>query len=104
MNDQIEKLVAPLQELSTLAVSNIKKLTELQLKSIEQSANASVEALESATAIKDVQGLQAYLSAQAEAAKEIAKNALANAKTIAELGQNYVDESRKIVEGALPKV
>ena len=38
MNDQIEKLVAPLQELSTLAVSNIKKLTELQLKSIEQSA------------------------------------------------------------------
>ena len=104
MNDQIEKLVAPLQELSTLAVSNIKKLTELQLKSIEQSANASVEALQSATTIKDVQGLQAYLSAQAEAAKAIAENTQANAKTIAELGQNYVDESRKIVEGALPKV
>ena len=104
MNDQIEKLVAPLQELSTLAVSNIKKLTELQLKSIEQSANASVEALQSATTIKDVEGLQAYLSAQAEAAKAIAENTQANAKTIAELGQNYVDESRKIVEGALPKV
>ncbi len=103
MNDQIEKLVAPLQELSTLAVSNIKKLTELQLKSIEQSANASVEALQSATTIKDVEGLQAYLSAQAEAAKAIAENTQANAKTIAELGQSYADEAKKIVEGVLSK-
>ncbi len=103
MNNQIEKLVAPIQELSALAVSNIEKLTELQLKSIEQSANASVEALKSATAIKDVEDLQAYISAQAEAALAIARNAQENAKTIAELGQSYAEEATKIAEDALSK-
>jgi phasin family protein len=102
MNDQIENLVAPLKELTSLAVSNIEKLTELQLKSIEESANASVAALESATAIKDVEGLQSYFSAQAESAKEIAKNAQANAQTIAELGKSYAEEAGKIVKDAMP--
>lgn len=101
MIDKIEKLVTPIQELSALAVSNIEKLTELKLNSIELSANASVEALKSAAAIKDVGGMQAYFSAQLEAAKAITKNAETNAKTIAELGQSYVDEAKNIVEGAL---
>ena len=47
--------------------------------------------------------MQAYISAQAEAAKAIAKNAETNAKTIAELGQSYADEAKKIVEGVLSK-
>jgi len=102
MNDQIEKFVAPLQELTALAVSNIEKLTELQLKSIEESANASVEALKSATAITDVEGFQSYLSAQAESAKDIAKNAQTNAQTIAELGKSYAEEAGKIVKDAMP--
>ncbi len=102
MNDQIEKLVVPIQELTSLAVSNIEKLTELQLKNIEESANASVEALKSATEIKDAEGLQSYISAQADAAKEIAKNAQANAQTIADLGKSYAEEAGKIVKDALP--
>jgi phasin family protein len=103
MNDQIEKLVTPIKELSSLAVNNIEKLTELQLKSIEESANASVEALKSAAEIKDLEGLQSYFSAQVEAAKETAKKAETNAQTIAELGKSYAEAAGKIVKDALPK-
>jgi phasin family protein len=103
MNEQIEKLVAPIQELSTLAVSNIEKLTALQLKSIEENANTSVDALKSAAAIKDVEGFRSYISAQAEAAKEIATSAEANARAIAELGKSYAEEAGEIVKGALPR-
>ncbi len=103
MNDQIEKLVASIRELSTLSVSNIEKLTELQIKNIEKSAKANVEALQSATKIKDVEGLQAYVSAQSKTAQAIAINAEENAKTIAELGESYAEEAKKIVEGVLSK-
>jgi phasin family protein len=103
MNDQIENLVTPLQELNALAVSNIEKLTKLNLKSIEQSASASIEALKSTTEIKDFETLQAYISTQAKAAQAIAKNAEKNANTIAELGQSYADEAKKIAEDAFSK-
>ena len=99
----IENLVTPIRGLSTLSVSNIEKLTELQLKSIEQSANASLEALKSAIKIKDIEDLQAYVSAQSKTAQAIANNAEENANTIAELGKNYADEAKKIVEDVLSK-
>ena len=44
MSNQIEKLVAPIQELSALAVNNIEKVTELQLKGIAECAEANVQA------------------------------------------------------------
>ncbi len=103
MSNDIENLVAPIRELSALAVSNIEKLTELQLKGITQCAEANVQALKSANAIKDVNDLQAFIEAQTEAAIAIAENAQANAKTIAELGQSYAEEAKKIAEDAFSK-
>ncbi len=103
MSNDIEKLVAPIRELSALAVSNIEKLTELQLKGITQCADANVQALKSANAIKDVKDLQAYIDAQTAAAVAIAENAEKNAKTIAELGQSYAEEAKKIAEDAFSK-
>ena len=103
MSNDIEKFVAPLQELSALAVSNIEKMTELQLKGITECADANVQALKSASAIKDVTDLQAYIKAQTAAAIAIAENAQANARTIAELGQSYAEEAKKIAEDAFPK-
>jgi len=94
MFDKIENLVTPIRELSDLAVSNTEKLTELQLKGIEQSANACLEAFKSATAIKDIEDLQAYISAQAEVAETVANNAKENANIIAELGKSYADEAK----------
>ena len=103
MSNQIEKLVAPIQELSALAVNNIEKITELQLNSITECADANIQALKSASAIKDVKDLQAYIEAQTAAAIAIAKNAQANASTIAELGRSYADEAKIIAEDAFPK-
>ena len=103
MSNDIENLVAPIRELSALAVSNIEKLTELQLKGITQCAEANVHALKSANAIKDANDLQAFIEAQTEAVIAIAENAQANAKTIAELGQSYAEEAKKIAEDAFSK-
>ncbi len=103
MSNDIEKLVAPLRELSALAISNIEKITELQLKGITESADANVQALKSAGTIKDVKDLQAYMDAQIAAATATAENAQANAKTIAELGESYANDAKKIAEDAFSK-
>ena len=103
MSNDIEKLVAPIQELSALAIRNIEKLTEIQLKGITESADANVQALKSASAIKDVKDMQAYIDAQTAAAIATAENAKTNAKTIAELGESYANDAKKIAENAFSK-
>ena len=103
MNDQIEKLVAPLQGLSALAVNNIEKITELQLSGIAECADVNIQALKSASSIKDAKDLQAFMKAQIAAATAVSEKAQANANTIAQLAQSYVDEAKKIVETAYTK-
>jgi phasin family protein len=104
MNSYVEKLAAPVQELNTLAVKNIEELTALQLKTIQENAAVGVETIKSATAISDLEGLQSFLTEQAEVAKQIAEGIFANARTVAELGQSYATEAKEIAETSLKAV
>lgn len=104
MNKYVEKLTAPVIELNALAVKNIEKLTELQLKTIQENASIGVESIKSASAISDLEGLQSFLTSQADVAKQISEGILANARTVAELSQGYATEAKEIAEGALKAV
>ena len=97
-------LRAPVKELNELAVKNIEQLTELQLKTIQDNASIGVEAIKSASAITDLEGLQSFLTSQAEVAKQIAEGILANARTVAELSQGYATEAKDIAESSLKAV
>ncbi len=101
MVTNVEKLVAPVQELNVLTIKNIEKLAELQLKTIEENTNIGLESLKAAIGVKDLDGWKDYLTAQTEVANGIAEGMVANVSTVAELGQDYINEAKGIVEGAL---
>ena len=104
MNSYVEKLAAPVEELNALAVKNIEQLTELHLKTIQDNATIGVESIKSASAITDLEGLQSFLTDQAEVAKQIAEGIFANARTVAELSQGYAAEAKEIAETSLKAV
>lgn len=104
MNSYVEKLDAPVKELNALAIKNIETLTELQLKTIQDNATVGVESIKSASAITDLEGLQSFLTDQAEVAKQFAEGIFANARTVAELSQGYAAEAKEIAETSLKAV
>ncbi|MCH8846693.1 MAG: phasin family protein [Proteobacteria bacterium] len=104
MNSYVEKLDAPVKELNALAIKNIETLTELQLKTIQDNATVGLESIKSASAITDLEGLQSFLTDQAEVAKQMAEGIFANARTVAELSQGYADEAKEIAETSLKAV
>lgn len=104
MNSYVEKLDAPVKELNALAIKNIETLTELQLKTIQDNATVGLESIKSASAITDLEGLQSFLTDQAEVAKQMAEGIFANARTVAELSQGYAAEAKEIAETSLKAV
>ena len=101
MTVSYEKFVAPLQELGALNVANIEKLVSLQLEGIEEIANAGVDALKKATAVKDVEGAKSYYTGQTEVARSIIENAVARSKSAVEIAQVYPTSVKRIVDNAL---
>ena len=98
MNVQIQKLIAPVQELTALNVANIEKLVNLQLEGLKETATAGVESLKQAAAIKDLEGARSYLAGQSEAVKASVESASARARAVAEIAQSYQAGVKKIVE------
>ena len=98
MNAQIEKLIAPVQELTALNVANIEKLVKLQLEGLEEGAKVGVESLKQAVSVKDLEGAKSYLAGQTAAVKTAVESAAVRAKAVAELAQSYQAGVKKIVE------
>lgn len=101
MNFEIEKFVAPIQELNALYVDNVEKLAGIQLEALEESVNAGVDSLKKASSVKDIEGAKSYFVGQSEAAKVAVENAVARGKSVAEIVQAYPASVKKILDSAL---
>ena len=97
MNVQTGKYFEPVREINALALENVEKLLDIQLKSINDTARLSVEQLKSAADIKDVDGLKKYITDQAEAVKSLGERFIKDSQTALELGVNYTDKVQQIV-------
>ena len=101
MNEQFDKYFTPVRELNTLAISNIEKILNLQLKLIEDSTKAGVETLKSAAAINDAEGFKDYVDAQVNTTKQLTERAIEDSRTVAEMGNSYAAEVQKVVKESL---
>ena len=100
MNEQFEKYIAPVRELNSLAITNLEKLVDLQVKYFEDSVKAGIEQLKTASSINDVEGLKNYLSSQVAVSKQFSERAIEDGRTVAELGNSYAVEVQKVVKDA----
>jgi phasin family protein len=101
MNVTLNKLLAPVKELNDLTVKNIEQIVEIQIKTIQENAKASLDAFQATADIKDLESLQTYLKVQAGAAETLSKFAVEDAKEVASLGNAYVANVKGVVEKAL---
>ena len=100
MNAQVEKFVEPLRELNNLAVENVEKILDIQLKAFEENSKAGVDSLKGAVAVSDLEGLKSYLNKQAEVTRQLTERTLADTRSVMELGNSYTAEAQKIVKDA----
>jgi phasin family protein len=96
-----QKFVAPVQELAELNVASIEKLVSITLKGIEESAKIGVESLKQAAAIKDLEGVKTYVSAQAEVIRKAVESVTARSKSVVDVAQAYPVSVKKIFDNAL---
>ena len=97
MNIQTEKYFEPVREINTLALENVEKLLDIQLKSINDTTRLGVEQLKSAVAIKDAEGLKKYITDQTEIAKTLGERFVKDTQAALEIGASYTDKVQQVV-------
>ncbi len=97
MNAQTGKYFEPVREINSLALENVEKLLDIQLKSINDTARLGVEQLKSAADIKDVDGLKQYFTEQAEMVKSLGERFIKDSQAAMELSANYTDKVQQVV-------
>lgn len=102
--EQFKVALAPVQKLNALGVENFEKLAALQISSLEAYSKLGVSQLKAALAVQDVAGLQAYIADQQEVAKTVGEKLVADAKSVAEMGEKFTAEAQKVAKESFASV
>jgi phasin family protein len=101
MNAQVEKYMAPVQELNALAVENVEKILNLQLKRIEETAKLGIQQMKAAASIRDAEGFQGYMTSYAESLRQLGERTAEDVRAVYELGNAYTTQAQRIFKEAL---
>jgi phasin family protein len=98
MIEQFEKYFTPMRDLNTLAISNVEKLLELQLKFIEDTTKTSVESLKSAITINSAESIKDYITEQVAVSKQLTERTIEDGRTVAELTNTFTTDAQSLVK------
>ncbi|MCP3672398.1 MAG: phasin family protein [Gammaproteobacteria bacterium] len=98
LKERADELLAPVQKLNQLNISNIKKLLALQTASLQAYSELGSNRLKAAFEINDAPALVDYLSGQVEFTKTISEQVVSDTKITAEFSKEYRAEVQKIAE------
>lgn len=102
--EQYKTAFAPVQKLSALGLANAEKLTALQIKSFEAYSKLALSQIKAALSVQDADSLQTYLADQQKAVKTVSDKLVADAKSIAELGEEFTAEAQKVAKESFEAV
>lgn len=98
MTKQHETMVATIQKLNKLAVTNVEKLVKLQMDALRSYSDLSLQHLKELAEVKNPQLLQTYLSKQGDTLKVLSEKVVTDAKAVADLGVEFNKEAQKIAQ------
>lgn len=96
--EQAKTMYAPMSKFNSLFVDNMEKMTEFQLNAIKSYADMGVEQLKQASEIKDAESMQAFTTAQAEAASSLNKKIMDDAKALSDMAMDFKAKVEGIME------
>jgi len=98
---QLEKVVAPAQQFAKLSVSNSEKLYALQMEIAQSYFNLGIAQWKELVEVKDAESLQAFIAKQVDVAKNVSEKMIADSKAVAELGNQFNNETQKLARESL---
>ena len=98
---QPEKVLAPVQQLAELSLSNTEKLFALQMEITQSYIRVGVEQMKALFEVKDAESLQAFVNNQAEVAKNVGEKMISDVKAVADLGAEFNAETQKLTRESL---
>lgn len=98
MDVTIEKIIGPVKELNELTLKSIEKISAMQVKLVQENAQASMEALKASTAITDLDSLNQFMNAQMSAAQAMYSKSIKDAEKITKMAESYANEVKAIVD------
>ncbi len=101
---QSEKYLAPAVELNKLAIKNTEKLVKMQIANLQSYSKLGIDSWKAALDVKDAESFQAYAEKQREVMQDAAKKVAEDVKAVAELGNVYTSEARKIWQDSVSEV
>ena len=100
-NAQAEKVIAPMQQLAKLSLSNTEKLFALQMEIAQSYVDLGIEQMNAMLEVKDPESLQAFVSKQADVARNVGEKMVADAKAVAELGTEFNAETQRLARESM---
>lgn len=100
LTERAKVALDPVRKLNVLAVSNLEKLTALQMDSLKDYSERTIRQLKAATEVDDLDSLRKFLNGQGEAFKDLGEKLSADARAVVELSTDFNGEVKKIAEEA----
>ena len=97
VNDMGQEMVNSFKAMNELALANSEKLVAMNIAQWQKQADVTLAAMRSAMELKDFNDVQAYMTQQGEVAKEVLEGVVADAQTVAKIGEEAAAEFTKLV-------
>lgn len=104
MSEQSQKMAQPINEITTLTVDYIEKLSTFQVNAVKAYTDLGLDQLRNMASIKDAESLQAYVAKQREMATEMGKKVADDAKTLAQLGEVFAEDIQNLAKKDLARL
>ena len=104
MGYTFEQLINPVMKLNNMAVESLEQIVNIQLKAFEGNVKIGIYSLNTATEVRDIDSLKAYMGDQVAITKYLSGNILADAKEVSELGNSYSLNAQIVVKNVLPAI
>ncbi len=101
MDVSIDKIVGPVKELNELTMKSIEKISALQVKAMQENAQASMDALKASATISDLDSLNAFMTAQMSAAQAMYSKSIKDAEKITKMAEAYANDVKALVEKSM---
>jgi phasin family protein len=104
LSEQSQKMAEPINEITTLTVDYIEKLSQFQVNAVKAYTDLGLDQLKNVAAVKDPETLQAYVSKQSEMAAQVGKKLADDAKTLAQLGEVFAEDIQNLAKRDLARL
>ena len=104
LSEQSQKMAEPINEITTLTVDYIEKLSQFQVNAVKAYTDLGLDQLKNMASIKDPDTLQSYINSQTEMAAQVSKKLADDAKALAQLGEVFAEDIQNLAKKDLARL